>query len=313
MIEITFNNNTSQLVNYSSTPFRGDYFFIDLNSNLTFSRGWATLDPGQYVDIDMGSSFMWDKIQELGFNVKLVNNLDTPTLVADHNIYFTDNKPQYHFSSPYEHPNFGPWLSIMYENEYSGLFEINENDVVYDLGANIGVFSKWVDITYPYKQIYGFEPTSGYLDHLNITFKDKNRITFFDKAISKENKIGYFNVFKDSQCNTLVDNNFNDNFLGKTEVECINLEDFVRQNSLLPPTFIKMDIEGAEYESIEGLSDEFIQGIRVLLLEFHNGKQDKLFSFIKRMIELGFWFDVKKDNSLLYHMGTVIFYNKKQI
>jgi hypothetical protein len=88
MIEITFNNNTIQLVNYSSTPFRGDYFFIDLNSNLTFSRGWATLDPGQYVDIDMGSSFMWDKIQELGFNVKLVNNLDTP---------YTSCRPQHLF------------------------------------------------------------------------------------------------------------------------------------------------------------------------------------------------------------------------
>lgn len=313
MIKSQLEENKVFCNNYGTTTFEGYFYFIDLDSNLGCSRGWCTFSPTQTLALEY-PAFLSDS---LGFRFSLYD-LDHK-LIHSQDFYFKEGVPQHYFSAPYNELCYGSWHSLINEDEYKGMFEILEDDVVYDLGANIGAFTKWVDLKYPYKQIYGFEPTPHYMGCLEETFNGKDKIKFFGKAISKQDEIAHFNIFKDAVTNTLLEfENVNpDNFVGTTEVQCVNLEKFIIENNLLDPTFIKMDIEGAEYDAIEGMSDEFLKDIRIFLLEFHNmtykeesNRIDKLFNVIQRMMNLGFIFDVKKGDRLFDGTGTIIFYNK---
>lgn len=302
-------------LNYGTTKYEGYFYFVDLNSGLTCSRGWCTMDSNQTLPLQY-PEYLNDS---LGFRI-LLYSLDNE-LVHSQDFYFKEGSPEYYFSAPYNELCYGSWHTLINEDEYKGMFEILEDDVVYDLGANIGAFTKWVDLKYPYKQIYGFEPTPHYKKCLDTTFYGKEKIKFFDNAIAKQDETATFQIFKDAVTNTLLEfTNVNpDNYVGEVEVQCINLEQFIKDNELMNPTFVKMDIEGAEYDAIEGMSDDFIKGFRILLLEFHNfwyknepNRIDKLFDVIKRMMNLGFRFDIKQGDKLFDPCGTIIFYNKNE-
>ena len=311
MIKSTLSEKHINCFNHGDVTFDGYYYFADLNSQLTFARGWLNLPPN--CSTNLCTAHFPSPVYELGFRLILDNK--SGEKVHSQDFPTNDGVAQYYFDCPYNEITYASWHSLMFLKEYEGMFDIQENEIVYDLGANIGAFSKWVDVKYAYKQIYGFEPTPKHIKCLETTFKGQDKIKFFNKAISKNDGVKHFNLFKDSVCNTLVDKPPDSNHVGKTEVECVNLENFVRENDLLAPTFIKMDIEGEEYDALEGMSDRFIQNLRILLLEFHNHDHedgsDKLFNVIKRMLNLGFKFDIKQGGKLFTPMGTIIFYNKK--
>tara|TARA_R110000737_G_scaffold163384_1_gene190980 strand:+ start:58 stop:1017 length:960 start_codon:yes stop_codon:yes gene_type:complete len=313
MFKIKYDTPSLQIIYFGPQKFEGEYFISDLDSNLCAIRGWFTL-PKTHSNITI--KLNPDIIDKLTLGIKITLREKNKEVVYSKDFYLKDEIPQNYFFSPYDEMSWGSWDSIMYGDEYKNMFEIFEDDIVYDLGANVGAFSKWVDLKYPYTQIYGFEPTPGYLDCLNNTFSNKEQIQFFSKAISNKEEIKHFNIFKDGVTNSLIPNlnNHNaENYKGKVEIECVNLEEFINKNNLFQPTFIKMDIEGAEYDVIDSLSDEFILNTRILLLEFHNFhykeglKVERLYNIIGRLISLGFGFDIKRGDSLNDPSGTIIF------
>ena len=48
-----------------------------------------------------------------------------------------------------------------------------------------------------------------------------------------------------------------------------NIEEYCAQQNISHIDFLKLDVEGMEYEILESLSDEFLQKIQALLLECH--------------------------------------------
>ena len=303
-------NNEIELLNYGNEMVDGYYYFLNLDDNLCFTKGFVVFHPGQWVSIGIGA---WNF--DVGVQVKLCDKQGN--IVHSNDIWLSDKTPRFYFSSPYNQLTYGSWYSLIEQDEYKGLFDINEDDVVYDLGANIGAFTQWVNHKYPYKHIYAFEPTPELVPHLNKTFAGNEKITIFDKAVSDINQTEYFNLFNDSVSNTFLDYKFidEDQIKGKIEVQGVNLEQFIDENSLLAPTFIKMDIEAAEYRVMDSLSDKFLSQLRILLLEYHTFEYEqeadvrpRLFGIIKRMLDLGFAFDIKTGNSLREVMGTLVFY-----
>ena len=81
----------------------------------------------------------------------------------------------------------------------------------------------------------------------------------------------------------------------------------IKDNNALLPTIIKCDIEGAEYDFIESLSDEFFDTIRVFIVEYHyNDSNDKVWPLIKRFLNLGYTIRLVDKNVLEGNMGTFI-------
>ena len=141
---------------------------------------------------------------------------------------------------------------------------LQEGDVFFDIGANVGSFSliasKQVQSA---GKVYAFEPVHQTFKQLtyNYSLNQFTQTTLIRKAVA--NKNGQIELNVSDQSNTGMSSILNhDAENGKIEiVPCITLDDFVVENKISTINLIKMDIEGAEYLALQGMS-HILQHIR---------------------------------------------------
>ena len=266
----------------------------DLNTNLGVFGWWADFKGNggyiewfapPYVDAPYCSGFEvfgYEGENQVAYNKFQFKKLDTTN----------------YFSTPHREQCFDSWEALFYENEIPITF--TSDDVVYDLGANYGVFSMWA-LYSKVKQIYAFEPTPENVFHLNETFKWDENVQIIDKAILDKNETVSFNTNYFSVGNSIYGDGGT-----KIEVEAINLEDYIKTNNLLPPTIIKCDIEGAEFKFIHSLSDEFFETVKYIIFEYHLFHSDSLWDVVKKLLDLGY--NVKSTGPEENSMGTYLFF-----
>lgn len=187
---------------------------------------------------------------------------------------------------------------------------VPENSVVIDIGANIGVYSIFA-ATSKNTQIFAFEPVQENFNLLKENIKLnflENKIHSFNFGIAgkEEKKKLYlgespFHSFipaKDSPFNALYSSGKGQNY---SEVNCISLKDVFDKNKIDSCHILKMDCEGAEYEILYNLPDEYFRKIEKIRMEYHNHKEnekntgDYLIKFLKSK---GFKIEKQKKSSL---------------
>jgi len=152
---------------------------------------------------------------------------------------------------------------VINPNTYQKALNINKNDIVLDLGLNIGAFA--VFWGYKAKQCFAYEPE---IENFNIAKKniDLNNIkncTLINSAVTgSDEKHTYFYVGLGSR----KDGHSILPFRGrkKTKVSCLNINDILKATKA---NKIKIDIEGAEYEVIKAI--ENWKQIDAIIFEWH--------------------------------------------
>jgi FkbM family methyltransferase len=151
--------------------------------------------------------------------------------------------------------------------EYNKLnFEINNNDIVIDVGAHIGLFSLYASQFCSKGIIYSFEPIKENYELLlaNVQLNNLQQVHIFNLAVSKYNipiKL-YINdddaghsIFSQSSQNIMVDS--------------ISLQKIFDDNKIEHCNFLKLDCEGAEYEIIKNLPLAYFEKIDKMIIEYH--------------------------------------------
>lgn len=162
-------------------------------------------------------------------------------------------------------------LGLSYENNFDKqmMMSISENDVVWDVGANIGYFTqKFAEKVGENGRIIAFEPAqSSYLTLVENCSKYKN-VHCNNLALS--NKSGSF-YFKESSIdndptNCLVD----EGTLNAEKVDVASGDELVINNKIPTPNVIKIDVEGYELEVIEGIKKMLLNPIlKKIFIEIH--------------------------------------------
>lgn len=141
---------------------------------------------------------------------------------------------------------------------------LNEDDVVLEVGANIGYYA--LIEARICKKIYAVEPHPENLERLTRNIK----LNQFDNVIVKQGAFGEKDGTIPLYCSDLSNwhsckdvPNSKSNFV---EVECFTIDSFSKENEI--PTFIKMDVEGYELEVLRG-AKETLKEINHLFLELH--------------------------------------------
>ena len=143
----------------------------------------------------------------------------------------------------------GSWLGT-YELKQQNLFHqyINNEDTVFDLGANKGFFSllasKFVG---PNGKVFAVEPIRTNQDYIkkNILIDDLHNIKCLNIAVSNIDKDIYFD---EGQCNS----SGHISEKGNLKVQCRSLDGLLFDKIFTEVNFIKIDVEGEELNVLKG-------------------------------------------------------------
>jgi FkbM family methyltransferase len=150
---------------------------------------------------------------------------------------------------------------------------IKKGDVVYDVGANTGVYSiflaKSVGIN---GKIVAFEPEIESIKKLkeNIKLNDINNIFIVEKALGEKNEISKLYIGKTTGNFSLV--NLYEKEEKYQQVDIVNGDELIEKIKLPIPKALKIDVEGYEYSVLFGLKNTLQNtNCKIICCEIHLG------------------------------------------
>ena len=144
-------------------------------------------------------------------------------------------------------------------------YPLNENSIVFDIGAYHGSFTEKIFKKFNCN-IYAFEPILENSDKIRSKFKHNNKIKIYDFGLidsDRDEKIS--NIGLGSSIFPR-DEGIPDNF-----IKLVSFEKFIQQNSIQKIDLVYVNIEGSEYDLMRHIIDSGnIKKIKFLQIQFHN-------------------------------------------
>lgn len=177
---------------------------------------------------------------------------------------------------------FGRSINRMYENSehnmhYNGELELIKKlgqlkpKVIIDAGANKGMYARYLAEHCPDAQIYAFEPVGSTFEILKEGLSAYSHVECIQQGLFSESCKKEINIFNSDTHSSLVDiQGLNQKFENKENIQLIKGEEFTANYEIEEIDFIKMDIEGAEYEAMIGF-EEMINTGKIRMLQFEYG------------------------------------------
>ncbi len=164
-------------------------------------------------------------------------------------------------------------VSILKKGVYTNDFvDIDEGDLVVDIGANIGAFS-FLAATKGASHVYCFEPGKEAYANLTRSLQKMKlgNVTLFNSCVSDVDGYLSFFISKSSTRNSLYSNDvFGMETPEYIHVPSITLPQFMEKNELRHIDYLKMDCEGSEGSILSSLPDAYFKNTRKIALEFHD-------------------------------------------
>ena len=185
-------------------------------------------------------------------------------------------------------------------------FKISKNDIIIDIGAHIGIFSLYASQYCTNGKIFCYEPSTQNYELLqyNISQNKSKNIFPNNLAISNSNGTVTLYINPDNTANSIYDST------GKPiQVKSSTLQNIFDSNNLDVCNYLKLDCEGAEYEIMESLPNEYFKKIKQIYIEYHFSdlKYEMLENMIKKLDQMSF--TVIKE-PLEQGMGSIYAVNK---
>lgn len=145
------------------------------------------------------------------------------------------------------------------------------DDVIIDIGANIGMFSILFAKLHPYIKVYAFEPVAEtYLKMCkNIKLNNITNITPVNTAVSGGKRIEHIIYHPQGLggASSYVKTVKEEDGVISTNVGCITLDEILLEFNIEKCKLMKIDCEGAEYDII--YNSKLLSRINYIVGEFH--------------------------------------------
>jgi FkbM family methyltransferase len=186
-------------------------------------------------------------------------------------------------------------------------FNVENNDVIIDIGAHIGLFALFESQFCKNGKIYCFEPIIENYDILikNIELNNIKNIIPFNQAVSKENENTKIYLNSDDSAHSVFSSG--KNFV---QVKSTTLKSIFDENNIDNCDLLKLDCEGAEYEIIDSIPEEYLLKINKLIIECHLiTEKSKLYNnLLKKLEKMSFKIKIEK---ITEDMGMIYALNQK--
>jgi len=180
---------------------------------------------------------------------------------------------------------------------YNEIKKTSKDTILLDIGANTGAFCflPLIDKTI---KTYSFEPNPLTFEILekNIKLNNLNENMFsFNLGVWSENKFldlkvpldltdSGLSTFGETPSKFIYDNK--DGEYKTVKVECITIDDFVKNQNLSYVSAIKIDTEGSELEIIKGGEKTLREFKPIILLEYFDGNTEQFGYKKEKIVEI---------------------------
>ncbi|MEG2178456.1 MAG: FkbM family methyltransferase [Bacteroidales bacterium] len=166
----------------------------------------------------------------------------------------------------------------------------NPNPVIFDCGGNIGLSILYFKQLFPEAKILGFEadPQIANILSKNIELNHLKNVTLIPKAVWIDNQGVNFNA--DGKDGGAISKT-----VKSVHIDSIRLKDCLQKKSKID--FLKMDIEGAEFEVLNDCREE-LHKVDKIFVEYHSlaGQDQKLNELLAILKETGFKYNIQSIN-----------------
>lgn len=186
-------------------------------------------------------------------------------ILVDGNTFYVPEEVKWAYGGgEYYEENFIYWLDKVVKGQ--------SNPIFYDVGANYDYYT--VRLANHCKEVYSFEPVKAVYEVLgkNITANQLSNVTALNYGVSDSTKQQTINIYSSSGNNSLFNRNIPEGhslrFVRKETKELVCLQDLIEAQKLLPPTIMKVDVEGAEKLVVEGSLDIIKEHLPTIFIEY---------------------------------------------
>lgn len=242
---------------------------------------WAIPLPKVVIDFYNDPNFggflieYYENNKLLGNDVIRIKECDTVKTICD----FSNTEPI-----------FMNYIEFFEDKIYDN-FDIHNLNVVFDVGANVGLWSQYI-LTRGANKVYSFEPNRKAQEQLYKNFLNNEKVTIIPYGLYSEKTTIPFYV---DDNNSLISSTLIENGTSQTPtyyVDTVTLEEMMLKYNVEKIDLLKMDIEGAEFSIFEKMSNDTLSKIDSVLIEYHgfyfNDGDKKIKNLIDRLTDAGF-------------------------
>jgi FkbM family methyltransferase len=157
--------------------------------------------------------------------------------------------------------------------------QFNEYDAIFDIGANIGIFSIYANSIFPNTPIIAFEPTPQTFGYLQENIKNYCPSVKAEKYGVGE-KTAMYDVFKRTDSFTgdwcIGFSHKDTNRLSDEKALLLSIEEFIERLPNVKDYFVKLDCEGGEMAFLNSEAGRrFLLNAKTAVIEVHCWKEKK--------------------------------------
>lgn len=184
----------------------------------------------------------------------------------------------------------GLYMLASSSHAYEKYFSVEPDDVVVDAGSHVGGEAKaWCD----HALVVAIEPNPANLKSLYDSLGDHPNVIIVDQALwSEPRDMELYMPGRTTSSLIKYDG-------AKTRTVRVNTLDNIMENLGLVADFIKMDIEGAELEALEGANRSLMQADRVAIAAYHIRDGEQTAGRVEQILK-NYGFDTCFDDGLVY-------------
>jgi len=177
-------------------------------------------------------------------------------------------------------------------------FALTDMDVVLDIGANIGLFSKYMYWKRANKCILvEANPFVGHQIDMMLNDDLERSKVYLAPLYSEKTKVN----FKYSKENSTIGSTYAstdiseyNSLTNEIELETITIKEIFEENNLDRISLLKCDIEGGEYDLIPNIPDEYMSRIDKFMIEFHMNNNNEIKPILDKLTSNGFRYQIFK-------------------
>lgn len=194
-------------------------------------------------------------------------------------------------------PEFLLSVQELYIEEIYKFRTTSQQPKIIDCGAHIGMSILFFKLNYPNATVLAFEPDNKNFESAqkNLTAWNFEGVELLPKAVWTENGHITFQHLNDMGSNIQKTGSHQETNASTTRVECVRLKDLLQS----PVDFVKLDIEGAEYEVLMDCGAS-IKNVENLFIEYHGNYNEmhKLTEILELVTAQGFAYYIKEAGNI---------------